>query len=176
MGNPFLGEIKLFAGDFAPRNYVMCNGGMMAISQNPALYSLLNTYYGGDGVTTYAVPDFRGRVPMHFGQGFGLTRKFIGQRGGQETVTLKTSELPVHNHTLVTTGDIGNSMDPSGNYWAKSGTVVYSTDVSSLEALADKDGEATISNTGGDQPHENRQPLLTINFIMAVAGDYPSRN
>lgn len=174
MASPFVGEIKMFAGNFAPQHYAFCEGQLLAVSQNETLFSLLGTRYGGDGTTTFAVPDFRGRIPVHMGQGPGLTNRTIGQKGGTETTALSASNLPGHSHIVQGTTSVGDSNDPQGKIVAA--TVekreIYSTDMTSLTELND----ATVGGAGGDIAHENRMSYLCINFLIALDGEYPSRN
>jgi len=168
MAQPFIGEIRPVPYNFAPRNWQLCQGQLLAISQNNALFALFGTTYGGDGVNTFALPDLRGRVPV--GQGTGYV---MGQRGGAEQVSLVTSQIPIHSHAAFSTDNAGVKTAPSGQLWA--------TDGSGATAEYDLPPNATmnaaaIGNTGGGQPHENRQPYLTINFIVALFGVFPSRN
>jgi microcystin-dependent protein len=169
LAQPFIGDIKMFGGNFAPYGYAFCNGQLMPISQNQALFALIGTTYGGDGVNTFALPDLRGRVPMHIGPGF-----VQGQRAGTETVTLLTTQLPVHNHTAGCTDGSANQASPKGNIWATepNGITAFYT-----ELAADATMNANVvSLAGGSQPHTNLQPLLAINFIIALFGVFPSRN
>lgn len=171
MAEPFLGEIKMFAGNFAPRGWAFCDGQLLAVSQNDALFSLLGTIYGGDGRTTFGLPDLRGRVPVHAGSGPGLSTYRLGGKAGVETVTLSADNLPAHTHAVKVTSSGANSANPAD--------VVLATSSQATMYFA---GEATvgmnagaISNTGGSQEHTNIQPCLSIYFIMALVGIYPSR-
>jgi len=182
MADSFLGEIRMFAGTYAPRGWAFCNGQLMDISQNAALFSLLGTTYGGDGRTTFGLPDLRGRAAIHFGNGPGLNNYRQGQRGGAETITLAEAQMPSHAHTVsaevkaVNVG--GNQSTPGGHTWAadpRGATNIYS------DATPDTDMNAgsvagTAQNAGGSQAHENRPPYLAINFIISLAGMYPSRS
>ena len=175
MSEPFVGEIKMFAGNFAPRNYAFCDGQLLAISQNNALFSLLGTIYGGDGETTFGLPDLRGRVPLHTGQGTGLSSRPLGQRTGAEKVTLTTNQLPSHTHRAAST-DAATLGDPGGNVTGDTGsTSLYRAGTeSTMHASA-------MQNSGGSQSHNNTMPFLGmpflgINFIIALFGVYPSRN
>lgn len=168
MAQPFIGEIRPVPYNFAPRGWQLCQGQLLAISQNTALFSLFGTTYGGDGQQTFALPDLRGRVPVGQGPGYAM-----GQRGGVEQVTLMASQLPVHSHTAFCTNNAGVAAAPSGAIWA--------TDGSGATAEYDSPPNATmhpaaIGLTGGGQPHENRQPYLTINFIVSLFGVFPARN
>lgn len=168
---PFLGEIRMFAGNFAPRGWALCNGQLLPINQNQALFSLLGTMYGGDGKTTFALPNLQGRVPIHMGQGLNLTPRFQGEAGGEEEVILTISEIPQHNHQAIASNGEATELSPAGNVWAtKSRTTLYN-----------KTGNVAMSNSaigmaGGNQPHNNMPPYLTINFIIALQGIYPSRD
>jgi microcystin-dependent protein len=175
MSEPFIAEVRIFAGNFAPRGWAFCNGQLLPISQNTALFSLIGTTYGGDGRTTTALPNLQGRAPMHAGRGPGLTSRRLGQRGGTETVTLSQQQLPNHNHALRGTQIPASTNSPSATTsLARSiGGLAYQTDTSSnLANLAPQ----SLPNTGGSQPHNNMQPYLTINFIIALVGLYPSRS
>lgn len=169
MGQPFLGEIRLAAfgptNMPAPKGWAQCNGQFLPINQNQALFSILGTTYGGNGQTTFALPDFRGRVPTHRGS------LNLGEKAGQEFHTLIQSEMPTHIHFLSGTSNTGNSNVTTGAVPAVSQTPVY-TGAQNLVPI----NPATISNVGGSQAHENRQPLLVINFIIALQGIFPSRN
>ncbi|MCW3786698.1 phage tail protein [Plebeiibacterium sediminum] len=171
-----IGEIRMFAGNFAPRGWALCDGQLLSISQNTALFSILGTTYGGDGRTTFALPDLRGRVPMHAGSGTNLTSRSLGQKTGSETNTLNITQIPSHTHSVTVTNpvydDEANSDDPTGRYPAVSGENMYSDETNTNGATP----EITIGNAGGSQPVNNMQPSLTINFIIATSGVFPSRN
>jgi microcystin-dependent protein len=172
MSEPFVGQIAMFGGNFAPRNWAFCDGQLMQVSQNDALFSLVGTIYGGDGRTTFGLPDLRGRVPIHQGSGPGLTPRPIGQKSGSEQVTLNTNTLPTHSHAFKGSGEIANSPNPQGRVVAKPTTV----DLYINEAQgADLAGEAT-GNAGGSQHHTNVMPFQCVTFIIALYGVYPSRN
>ena len=163
MSEPFLGELKLMSFNFAPKAWAQCNGQLLPINQNQALFSLLGTTYGGNGQTNFALPDMRGRVPLHRGSSFTQ-----GQRLGQEAHTLISSEMPAHNHIVSASSQNGNQADPkifAGASNAYSGP-------SNLTTIA----PGTVSNVGGSQPHENRQPYLVLNWCIALVGIFPSRN
>jgi microcystin-dependent protein len=177
MSDPFIAEIKIFAGNFAPRGWALCNGQLLPIAQNTALFSLVGTTYGGDGRTTFGLPNLQGRLPVHPGTGPGLTNRRLGESGGSEDVTLSTANLPNHSHTvaldLKASSGAANTSDPRGNALAaasiyKSGTPGVDMDPRSI-------ADAT-SNSGGGQAHENMPPYLTLNFIIALTGLFPSRS
>lgn len=169
MSQPFVGEIKMFAGNFAPRSYAFCDGQLLAISQNDALFSLLGTIYGGDGRTTFGLPDLRGRTPIHYGSGPGLTPRQIGNSGGSERVALTTNQLPSHNHGgAVGADDSANATSPGGNTLANTSTPAYVP--GGLQAM-----NPTTANGAGQQ-HDNMMPFQAIHFIIALFGVYPSRN
>ena len=174
MATPILGEIRMFGGNFAPRGWAFCNGQILPITQNTALFSLLGTMYGGNGINTFALPDLRGRVPNHFGQGPGLSNYTQGQVGGTESVTLLQSQLPAHSHSVNAVAAGGNQASPAGNLPAIESTGT-SLNFSSSAANATMN-PATIGNTGQGQPLPVIQPYLTINFIIALQGIFPSRN
>jgi microcystin-dependent protein len=173
MSNPFLGEIRVISFNFAPKGWALCNGQFLPINQNQALFSILGTTYGGNGQTTFALPDLRGRVPFHIGQGFTL-----GQRGGEASHTLTLSELPAHTHQAKGSSTPGTLVFPatagaSGqhNIWAVTSLAPYAA-APAGQAM----DPGCVSNTGGSQPHENRQPYLTLNFMIALIGIFPSQN
>jgi len=183
MSEPFIGEIVMFAGNFAPRSWAFCHGQLLPISQNSALFSILGTTYGGDGRTTFGLPDLRGRVPIGEGNGPGLTSRSLGQKSGAETVTLSTAQIPEHTHTATSTANVvsgaGNSNDAVNNVWADDAGVSSGT-YSSESPNATMNSNAittTIQNSGGGgQSHPNMQPFLGMNFIIALQGIFPSRN
>lgn len=172
MSEPFVGEIRMFAGNFAPRSWAFCDGQLLAVSQNDALFSLFGTIYGGDGRTTFGLPDMRGRLPLHQGAGPGLSERRLGSKGGTEQVTLTTNQLPPHNHTISASSSDAESANnnPVGNVLAVSGAKIYGED-HALDL-----NSSTLSNTGGSHPHTNLMPTLCVNFIVALQGIYPSRN
>jgi microcystin-dependent protein len=173
MSEPYVGEIRMFAGNFAPRGYAFCDGQLLAVSQNDALFSLLGTIYGGDGRTTFGLPDLRGRLPIHVGQGPGLSNRTIGQRGGTEEVALSESQIAPHNHPARSASG-GNAISPVGGYWSTDpggNSAGYNTGADGSELAA-----TVIGPSGGAQPHDNVQPFLCIGFIIALFGIYPSRN
>lgn len=180
MSEPFIAEIIMFGGNFAPRGWALCNGQLLAIASNTALFSILGTTYGGDGRTTFGLPDLRGRVPMHSGQGAGLSNRSLGQKGGQETHTLTATQLGSHSHGLADAELMGtlnpaNSNDPTGKTLGLAPT--YSTGAPSVALAAGTvDNPATTANSAGSQAHNNMQPYQVVNFIIALVGVFPSRN
>ncbi|SDT96935.1 phage tail protein [Halopseudomonas salegens] len=175
MSEPFVAEIRIFAGNFAPRGWAFCDGQLLPVSQNTALFSLIGTTYGGDGRSTTALPDLQARAPMHPGRGPGLTDRRLGERGGVEQVTLSEAQLPNHHHSLRVTQENGEQGSLTDNVvLARSrGGQAYQSDTQS--ALVDLAPE-TLPITGGSQAHNNLQPFLTMNFIIALQGLYPSRS
>lgn len=188
--DPFLAQIIMFGGNFAPRGWAFCNGQLLSIAQNQALFSLLGTTYGGDGRTTFALPDLRGRTPVHAGDGPGLTPYRIGQRAGLETVTLNITQMPGHTHgATVTEGSAilpvnstsgsEDSSDPAGHILTNTGTDMFTSEPANGNyggAAPVAGTSVTITNTGGSLPHENRQPFLVVNYIIALQGTFPSRS
>jgi microcystin-dependent protein len=166
----FLGEIRMFGGNFAPFGWAFCDGRLLSIEQNTALFSLLGTFYGGDGVTTFALPNLQSRIPIHQGQGTGLSPYVIGQAGGTENVTLTTQQLPQHTHSA-TASTGGGVSSPANSYWGSSATTKqYAPGTNATMAAG------ALGTTGGSQPHTNIMPYLAISFIIALDGIYPSRN
>lgn len=171
MAEPFIGEIRMFAGTFAPRSWAICNGDLLSVSQNTALFSLIGTIYGGDGRTTFGLPDLRSRLPLHYGEGPGLSNYQLGAKRGQETVTLVASELPSHTHALQASTLAATTNSPAGNVLAASALNAYTSDAPDLNFS----GNAISTSVGGGGPHINIKPLLGLNFIIALFGIYPSR-
>jgi microcystin-dependent protein len=173
MADPFVAEIRIFPFTFAPRGWAWCNGQLMPISQNTALFSLLGTTYGGDGKSTFALPDLQGRAPMHPGQGPGLSQHDLGETGGSETVTLLESEIPAHTHTLQAQGAPGDVAVPTGAVPARviGATPYLPPSGAPLVSMA----PGALAPAGGDQPHNNLQPYLTLNFCIALQGVFPPR-
>ncbi|MFN3943838.1 MAG: phage tail protein [Allosphingosinicella sp.] len=165
MAEPFLSEIRMMSFNFAPKGWALCNGQFLPINQNQALFALLGTTYGGNGQTTFALPDMRGRVPVHFGNEYTL-----GQKGGQTSHTLTMQEMPQHIHVLSATNTGTNTNQTVGNTFTAFGNGYRPPD--SLTALS----PSTVTSVGGNQPHENRQPFTAINFAIALQGIFPSRN
>lgn len=172
MADPFVAEIRIFAGNFTPKGWATCDGQLMPLSQNTALFSLLGTTYGGDGKSTFALPDLQGRAAMQPGQGKGLSLRDLGEMSGTTTVTLLDSELPAHNHTLRAVNDVGDINTPGGMSIARSsGAAIFNAASSPLATLA---GQA-LTPAGGDIPHNNMQPYLTLLYIIAIQGVFPPR-
>jgi microcystin-dependent protein len=166
MSSPFIGEIRMFAGNFAPVGWAFCNGAIIPIDQNDALFNLIGTTYGGDGQTTFALPNLQSRVPVHVGPGFAL-----GQSAGAETVTLTTSQIPAHSHTPTALSTPGNLSSPAGGVWAStSPTTLYDNTAPTIPMAA-----TAIGSSGGSQPHDNMVPFLVINFILSLFGIFPSQ-
>ncbi len=172
MADPFVAEVRIFPFNFAPTGWAFCNGQLLPISQNTALFSLLGTFYGGNGQSTFALPDMIGNAAMHQGQGPGLSQHFLGEFSGSPTVTLLTSEIPLHPHTMRAVNDIADINQPGGNGMARSsGAAVYGT-----TGAVTPMGPTTLAPAGGDQPHNNRQPYLALNFCIALQGVFPPGN
>ncbi len=173
MSQPFIAEVKIFAGNFAPRGWAFCDGQLLAISSNTALFSILGTTYGGDGRTTFALPDLRSRVPIHVGQGPGLSSYRLGEKGGAETVKLTTQQLPAHNHTVRCSRPKGTSIAPLGFVPA---TTPGDQDYGAPSDPAHLMASDMITPTGTDEAHPNRQPYNCVSYIIALVGVFPSRN
>jgi len=171
MSEPFVGEIRMFAGNFAPRGWAYCDGQLLAVSQNDALFSLLGTIYGGDGRTTFGLPDLRGRIPIHAGSGPGLSERRLGSKGGSEKETLTVNQLAAHSHQFNATTDFASESGPSDNILAQSTTANMYLAADTNASLA---GNA-LSSVGGGQAHTNLMPYLCVHFIIALFGIYPSR-
>jgi microcystin-dependent protein len=175
MSDPFVAEIRMVPFNFAPRGWALCDGQLLPLSQNTALFSLLGTQYGGNGQTNFALPDLRGCSPMHHGQGPGLSLRFIGERGGSATVTLLASEMPQHNHAVAARSVNGTVNDPSGAVWAKAR--VGRANENRYAATPDTTmAPNAFGPSGSNAPHNNQQPYLTLNFIIALQGVYPPRS
>lgn len=171
MSEPFLGQILIFGFNFPPRGWAACNGQILPIAQNTALFSLLGTTYGGNGQTTFGLPNLQSRVPLHFGQGPGLSNYDLGQAAGTETVTLLQTQMPAHGHLAGVSQAAGTTTRPSGKVPATAGAAAYA-DASDGSAF----NPAFVQNAGGSQPHDNLQPYLALNFCIALEGIFPSRN
>lgn len=177
MSEPFVAEIKMFAGNFAPRGYAFCNGQLLPISQNTALFSLIGTTYGGDGRTTTALPNLQGRAPMHPGRGPALTPRSLGQKTGVGEVTLTTNQLPQHSHALQGAAEAPNNTNPVGGVPAQisgraGGTNLYGANGAETTPML----ATALAPAGGGQAHNNLQPSLCVSFIIALIGTYPSRS
>ena len=174
MSEPFLGEIRMTGFNFAPTGWALCNGQILPISQNEALFALIGTYYGGNGTSTFALPNLQSRVPIHQGTGNGLSTYIIGQIGGAETFALQYDQMPVHNHSVGVVNAGGNVAGPSGNYPAieSTGTSLNYSNSTPNASL----NPSTIGNAGGTTPVSVIQPYLCVNFIIALQGIFPSRN
>ena len=172
MADPFVAEIRIFPFSFAPRGWAWCNGQLMPISQNTALFSLLGTTYGGDGKSNFALPDLQGRAPMHPSQGPGLSRHDLGESSGSETVTLLQSEIPAHAHSVSASSGPANLQAPGADrVLGRANNNVYLDTPGNLTALAPQ----ALAPAGGDQPHNNMQPYLTFYFNIALQGVFPPR-
>jgi microcystin-dependent protein len=172
MADPFVAEIRIFPFNFAPKGWAWCDGQLMPLSQNTALFSLLGTTYGGDGKSTFALPDLQGSAPMHPGQGPGLSLHDLGERGGSETVTLLESEIPAHGHSLIASQRAGDNGTPAGLYLG--GTTsgnIYQTSTANLVSMAPQ----ALATSGGSAPHNNMMPYLTFHFCIALQGVFPPR-
>ena len=173
--DPFIGEIRLFAGNFAPKGWAFCDGSLLPIQQNTALYSLLGITYGGDGKTTFALPDLRGKAPIHRGAGPGLSNYQLGQSGGSSTVTLTQAQIPSHTHQPKANSSV-NATNPEGGLWGSTQRVLGGiTAYGPSTGLAPMNAAAIIP-AGGSQPHNNMQPYLGLNFIIALEGIFPPRS
>ena len=181
--DPYLATISIFAGNFEPRSWAYCNGSLQSIAQNTALFALIGTTYGGDGQTTFALPDFRGRYAIHQGQGQGLPYYSIGQMGGSDSTTLTTINLPGHNHVMLSftggqpgcSSDGGNTNSPLGNVPAEGITARYSTSPGD-STMAPTVSMSSSAIAGSNQPVSNQSPYLAMNYIICVEGIFPSRN
>ena len=169
MSEPFIGQIQIWAGNFAPRGWAFCNGALLPIAQNTALFSLLGTIYGGDGRTTFGLPNLQGRVPMHPGNGPGLTPRTLGQNGGVDAVTLNANQVPGHSHSMQGSSNDNDNTSPIGRAvgFADADNLYRSTADTTMDALA---------SVGGGGAHNNLQPTLALSFIIALEGLYPSRS
>lgn len=172
MADPFVAEIRIFPFNFAPKGWAWCDGQLLPLSQNTALFSLLGTTYGGNGKSNFALPDLQGRAPMHPGQGPGLSLHDLGETGGSETVTLLESEIPSHSHSILAQGAVGDTNLPAGNAIARTiGATPYQPAGGALVSMASN----SLAPAGGDQPHNNLQPYLTFYFCIALQGVFPPR-
>ncbi len=169
MSDPFLGELRIFGGNFAPRGWALCQGQLLSITQNTALFSLLGTTYGGNGTTTFALPDLQGRVPMGTGNGAGLSPRTLGESSGTENVTLNLTQIPAHSHQLTGTTAPQSTDQPGGASPSAGGYYSTQTPTTAMNPAA-------IGQAGGSQPHPNVQPSLALTFIIALEGIYPSQS
>lgn len=172
MSEVFIAQIKMFAGNFAPRGFALCDGQLLAISGNDALFSLLGTTYGGDGRTTFALPDLRGRIPIHAGTGPGLSQRRLGQKSGQEKVTVTPQQLPTHTHTFQASTTSGTLSNPQNSALASSPNIRLYRDLTPTVPMA----ATAVTSVGGSQSHTNIAPFQCINYIIALTGTFPSRN
>ena len=171
MSEPFIAEIRIFAGNFAPRGWAFCSGQLLPISQNTALFSLIGTTYGGDGRTTTALPNMQGRAPMHPGRGPGLTSRRLGERVGVEVVTLSESQIPSHNHVMRGNEEGGDALSPVNGHFGEPSDDLYTESGTTVDMANN-----ILTDTGGGNSHNNMQPFLAMNFIIALVGLYPSRS
>ena len=167
MSSPFVGEIRMFAGNFAPVGWAFCDGALIPISQNDTLFNLIGTTYGGDGQNTFALPNLQSRVPVHVGPGFALA-----QTGGAETVTLTTSQIPAHSHVPLSDPNVATLAGPAQNVWAANNTLTPYGSVAPDQVM----DPAAMGSSGGSQPHDNMIPFLVVNFILSLFGIFPSQN
>jgi microcystin-dependent protein len=172
VSDQFLGEIRIFPFNFAPADWALCDGQILPISQYTALFSLLGTFYGGNGTTNFALPNLQSRVPVHQGKGTGLSSYSIGQTGGTETVKLSQAEMPVHSHPVHADATLAKAANPVGHFPARSATDIYADQLHGTSVMNAK----MLGDAGGGQPHDNIQPYLVLNFCIALTGIYPSRN
>lgn len=166
MATPFIGEVRIFGGSFAPAGWAFCDGRLLPISENEALYSLIGTTYGGDGTSTFGLPDLRGRLPMHAGPQYQL-----GQLAGAETVQLSANQLPIHQHPPAASSASGNTNSPQNAVWASGSSAYYGTGSANATLNA-----AAVQPAGNGQPHDNLSPYLVVSFIIALQGVYPSQS
>jgi microcystin-dependent protein len=173
MSSPYIGEIRMFGGNFPPAGWAFCSGQLMPISENDALFTLIGTTYGGDGQETFGIPDLQGRVPIHAGQGPGLSQTYqIGEKAGSETVTLTAQQIPTHNHQFQVSQSGGNQNSPSGGLVASSTTIPCFVPGPATAAMAAN----SIVAAGGNQPHDNMMPFLVVSFIISLFGIFPTQN
>jgi microcystin-dependent protein len=172
VSEPFLGEVRIFAFNFPPVGWAQCNGQLLPINQNQALFSLLGTFYGGDGKTNFALPNLQSRVAIHVGQGTGLSEYTQGQMGGTEAVTLSRAEMPVHTHHVHADGTNAKAANPVGHFLARAANDIYAVQQHGTSTMNPK----MIADAGGGKPHTNIQPYLALNFCIALQGVFPSRN
>ena len=171
MSEPFLAEIRIVGFNFAPRGWAFCDGEILPINQNQSLYSLLGTTYGGDGRTSFGLPDLRGRTPIHVGSANGVSHR-EGQKGGEETVTLGVAQMPTHNHDVRGSSTAGDTNRPAGHLLAREQGSIYRQSLTNPVSMPN----SAVTSVGGGQAHDNMQPYLTLNFCIALRGLFPSRN
>ncbi len=171
MSEPYVGEIRMVGFNFAPVGWATCDGQLIPIAENDTLFTLIGTTYGGDGQSTFALPDLRGRLPVHAGQGPGLSNRIIGEISGTETVTLTIQQIPSHSHAAMAQSGSGNQSSPSNGIWASSGQGQYGTGTGDTPMK-----NTLIAGSGGSQPHDNMMPYTTINFIISLFGIFPTQN
>jgi microcystin-dependent protein len=170
MGQPYIGEIRMFAGNFNPNGWAFCDGQLIPISENDALFTLIGTTYGGDGQETFALPNLQSRIPIHMGAGPDGVTYQLGEMAGTETVTLTTQQIPIHTHAFLVSGDSGSASNAS-NAMPATGVTIYRPDQPATAAM----NAAAITPVGGSQPHENMQPFLCINYIISLFGIFPTQ-
>jgi microcystin-dependent protein len=176
MSSPFVAEIRIFPFNFAPKGWAFCDGQILPLSQNTALFSLLGTTYGGDGKSNFALPNLQGSAPMQAGQGPGLSQRFEGEMSGEQFVTLIQTEMPAHSHTAVATTNIADQPNPDGNVWAVAQGDRGATNYYNTAAGPNQMAPFALSIAGGSQPHNNMPPYLTLNFCIALQGIFPPRS
>jgi microcystin-dependent protein len=167
MSDPYIGEIRMFGGNFAPQGWATCDGQILSISENEALYTLIGTTYGGDGMNNFGLPDLRGRIPIHPAGNYP-----IGDKGGSETVILLSAQMPSHTHIPQINSDLGDSATPSGQFWSANDYKNYSANTQNLVPMSAQ----AVTPTGGGKPHDNMMPSLAVTFIIALQGIFPPRN
>jgi microcystin-dependent protein len=173
MADPFVAEIRIFPFNFAPKGWAFCDGQLLPLSQNTALFALVGTTYGGDGKSTFALPDLRGRAPMHPGQGQGLSPRVLGETGGRETATLSESEMPAHAHSMMAQSALATSKTPAGNSLARANKGhAFAPASANVVAMASQ----VLASAGGQAPHNNMMPSLTMSFCIALQGVFPPRS
>lgn len=169
MGQPYVGEIRMFGGNFAPAGWMFCEGQLLPISENETLFQLIGTTYGGDGESTFALPDLRGRLPMHMGAGSGFSNRILSETGGVEQVTLTVNQIPQHTHAPLAVSGNGNQSTPQNGVWAGAASSIYTTNPPGTPM------NVTLgASTGGSQPHDNMMPYLCVSFIISLYGIFPS--
>jgi microcystin-dependent protein len=175
MSDPFVAEIRIFAGNFAPTGWATCDGQILPISQNTALFSLLGTFYGGNGQSTFALPNLQDSVPIFWGQGGGLSDYSLGQQSGTDTVTLLTSEMPLHSHNMMASNEIGEDRTAVGEAFAQSTGGAWYLPITPGQMVDLSDNPPALTIAGSSFPHNNDQPYLTLTFIIAMQGVFPPR-